>query len=179
MKRSFGLASAFFLLLILPATALAAPGKNVHGTDSSDSVDPDFCGTGTSIDVSFEVTFTAHEGKAGTFKATEHGSFTFTNPATGDAVIVRFAQQYTETLLSGDPDGVHTIAFTYKGLPEQIWTPHGRPLSRDAGFLTVVEVYDGDELLSSTITVKKGPHPEADSDFALFCEVTTEALGIV
>jgi hypothetical protein len=31
------------------------------------------------------------------------------------------------------------------------------------------------EFISSDVTVK-GPHPELDSDFTLFCEVITEAL---
>jgi hypothetical protein len=30
--------------------------------------------------------------------------------------------------------------------------------------------------ISSEVLVTKGPHPEADSDFTLFCEVITEAL---
>lgn len=32
------------------------------------------------------------------------------------------------------------------------------------------------ELISSEVIVK-GPHPELESDFALFCEVITEALA--
>ena len=31
-------------------------------------------------------------------------------------------------------------------------------------------------LISSEITVNKGPHPDLDSDFTLFCEVISEAL---
>ena len=50
-------------------------------------------------------------------------------------------------------------------------------LIRDAGHITFRDTLDGEELLSSEIVVNKGPHPEADSDFELFCEVTTEALG--
>ena len=30
----------------------------------------------------------------------------------------------------------------------------------------------------STILVDRGPHPNLESDLALFCEVTTEALGL-
>ena len=32
-------------------------------------------------------------------------------------------------------------------------------------------------LISSTVLANKGPHPEADSDFALFCQVFTQVLG--
>jgi hypothetical protein len=32
------------------------------------------------------------------------------------------------------------------------------------------------DFISSEMVVTKGPHPEADSDFTLFCEVISEAL---
>jgi hypothetical protein len=32
------------------------------------------------------------------------------------------------------------------------------------------------DLISSDVIIK-GPHPEADSDFTLFCDVITEALA--
>jgi hypothetical protein len=32
------------------------------------------------------------------------------------------------------------------------------------------------DFISSEIVVNKGPHPDADSDFTLFCEVISEAL---
>jgi len=171
------LPSALLIFALMPATAVAAPGNNDHGTDSGTDVDPDFCGTGVSIDVSFEVTFTAHVGQPDVFRSTEHGRITFTNAATGDSVIVHFAQQFIEEI-TGDPEGVHTVAFTYKGLPEQIRTPNGPVLLRDAGYITFVDTFDGDVFLGTTVSVNKGPHPEADSDFVLFCEVTTAALGI-
>ena len=51
-------------------------------------------------------------------------------------------------------------------------------LLRDAGVAVFTEVFDlatGD-LISTDISFK-GPHPDLESDFALFCEVITGALS--
>lgn len=60
----------------------------------------------------------------------------------------------------------------------KIQTAHGPVLLRDAGVITFVDTFDLEtfELISSDVIIK-GPHPEAESDFALFCEVFTEALA--
>ena len=49
---------------------------------------------------------------------------------------------------------------------------------RDAGYIVFHVVFNGDEPLSSEIAVDRGPHPDAESDFALFCEVVPSALGL-
>ena len=43
---------------------------------------------------------------------------------------------------------------------------------RDAGIITFADTFDLEtgEFISSETIVNKGPHPEADSDFTLFCE---------
>ena len=40
------------------------------------------------------------------------------------------------------------------------------------------DTFDGDEFISSEIVINNGPHPQADSDFELFCEFMPEALGL-
>jgi hypothetical protein len=55
-----------------------------------------------------------------------------------------------------------------------------RPLRlRDAGIVTFADTFDlvTGEFISSEVIVEKGPHPELDSDFELFCDVVTEALA--
>ena len=42
--------------------------------------------------------------------------------------------------------------------------------------MTVFNV-DTEEEISNEVFVIRGPHPEADSDFALFCEIITAELG--
>ena len=63
-------------------------------------------------------------------------------------------------------------------MPEQIKLSNGRMLSRDAGVVTFTDVIDAttDEVISQTVSGEKGPHPDLDSDFELFCEVMTDAL---
>ena len=75
--------------------------------------------------------------------------------------------------------GTITFLTSFKGLPEKIQTSHGPVLLRDAGIATFADTFDLEtgEFLSSDVVIVKGPHPELDSDFTLFCEVISGALG--
>ncbi len=165
----------------MPAAALGAPPEHEHFRDVGTFVDPDFCGTGQAINGSFDFRFNVWIGSdsaTGLVRTTVSGKTVLTNPDTGDSVTFSQAGQTTEQEASGDPAGLHTVLVTTKGLPEKIQTTHGPVLTRDAGIIAFVLTFDGDELLEEQIVVVKGPHPEADADFELFCEVTTQALGI-
>jgi hypothetical protein len=171
----------FATLALMPATALAAPPGHEHFRDAGTDVDPDFCGTGQAIDISFDVrvnVWLSPEGAEDLVRTTFSGKQVFTNPDTGDSVTVSFAGQTTEVIVSGDPSGLHTVLATTKGLPEKIQTTHGPVLTRDAGLIAFLVTFDGDEFISQETVLVKGPHPEADSDFELFCEVMVPALGI-
>jgi hypothetical protein len=171
----------FAALALMPATALAAPPGHEHFRDVGTDVDRDFCGTGQTINISFDVrvnVWFASDSPTGLVRTTFSGKQVFTNPATGDSVTVFFAGQTTEGEVSGDPAGLHTILVTTKGLPEKIQTTHGPVLLRDAGLIAFLTTFDGDEFISQETVLVKGPHPEADADFELFCEVTVPALGI-
>jgi hypothetical protein len=79
--------------------------------------------------------------------------------------------------LTVNSDGTMTFTTTYEGLPERISTTRGAILTRDAGIVTFITTVDSDgNVISQTVT-QSGPHPEADADFALFCEVVTVALA--
>jgi hypothetical protein len=165
------------LLNVTPA--LGAPPTIEHFRDVGTDVDPDYCGTGQTVDIAFDIRgtdWTSADGEL--FRSTAHGAVVFTNPANGRSVTNSFAGQLTDIITSGDPEGVHTDLITQKGLPEKLKLPHGRVLLRDAGIIAFAITFDGDEFISQEIVLIKGPHPEADSDFELFCEITTEALGI-
>ncbi len=78
-----------------------------------------------------------------------------------------------------NPDGTLTFVTTFKGLPEQI-SSHGKGgvELRDAGLITFITTIDpatGD-VISDEVVIK-GPHPEAESDFTLFCDAFLAALG--
>jgi hypothetical protein len=83
----------------------------------------------------------------------------------------------TGTAVIDEQAGTITFVTSFVGLPEKIQTAQGAVLLRDAGVITFADTFDLEtgEFLGSEVTIK-GPHPEADSDFVLFCEVITEAL---
>jgi hypothetical protein len=60
----------------------------------------------------------------------------------------------------------------------KLQTVNGPVLLRDAGLIVFEITFEGDEFISQETLLVKGPHPDAESDFTLFCEVMTEALGI-
>jgi hypothetical protein len=75
--------------------------------------------------------------------------------------------------------GTITFRTTYVGLPEKLSITLGPTLSRDAGTVTFVDVfeYTGDpddpvgDFISSDLTRLHGPHPDLLSDFEVFCDV--------
>jgi hypothetical protein len=92
--------------------------------------------------------------------------------------INHFAGPTWVVLISGDPEGDHVEEVTVKGLPERWKLAHGRVLIRDAGYVVIRNtIVDGD-VVDQEILVDKGPHPDLESDFELFCETLVPALGI-
>ena len=181
MRRVVCVLGVSVILLVWSAAppALAANPEVNRFTDSWSDVDPDFCGTGASVrfegsvrvtewlspnQVDFAATFTGHE--------------VMTNVATGDSVVSHWAGRSTDVLVSGVEEGVHTHAFTTVGLPESFRLPGGGKVTLDAGYIQFLDTFDGDEFLFGEVSVQHGPHPAADSDFELFCEVIPPALGI-
>lgn len=167
----FGL-TALFTVLALPGGAFAAkPGfhdkfddtfpDSICGVDGTSHVTGTQTGTdtGTSFRVSGEVTqvFTATDGRTVRLHSAGIQVATFTD----------------------NGDGTTTVVSTYKGLPEQISGAKGGPVVRDAGLITIIVTFDqttGD-VISFSVVATHGPHPEADSDFTLFCDAFLTALG--
>ena len=150
----------FAALVLMPATALAAPPGHEHFRDAGTFVEEDFCGTGQEINGSFDVRvniWLSPKGAEELVRATFSGKQVYTNPDTGDSVTVSFAGQTTEVPISGDPAGLHTVLATTKGLPEKIQTTHGPVLLRDAGIIAFLLTFDGDELISQETVLVKGP----------------------
>ena len=170
------------LLVLLPASALGAKPEIFHERIHDELQDIDLCGFNVNLVV--DVRFTDHlffdkDGNVVRFSSTASGTNTFTADD-GAQVIVKFANLYVERPpVVDEAAGTATVEYSFKGLPEQIKTPHGGVLMRDAGFVTFVDTIDlaTDELISTEVVVQHGPHPDLDSDFTAFCEVITEALG--
>jgi hypothetical protein len=165
-------------VLVFSPGALSA-GPDEHFVDVGTDTDPDFCGTGQEVDVSFRVRVNIwFMGEEDFSKITQSGKVLFTNPDTGQSVLLTFAGQVTNVITSGEEGGVHTHVFTTKGLPEKIKLPNGPVLTRDAGLIVETVTVDGNGDLIDYSATWNGPHPEAASDFELFCNVMTDALGI-
>jgi hypothetical protein len=162
-----------------PAALAANPEVN-HFTFSDSFTDDDFCGTGQTVEISASGHGTEFfaPNQPVDYRNTSEGNVVFTNPLNGATVINHFAGQFSETLISGDPEGVHTVEQTNIGLPEMYRTEHGGVLTRDAGYIVFHVTFDGDEFISSEIVVNRGPHPQAESDFTLFCDFMPDALGL-
>ena len=181
-RRWAALAMLAAVPVTVPLVAGAAPPEVFHGHFVDVAEDADVCGL--TVDVVSEgrfsdKVFSDNEGDFVRFQSSASGTTTFTAPD-GRTVVAQFANAVSEGVpIVDDAAGTITFVQSIRGMPEKIQTPHGRVLLRDAGVIVIANTFDIEtgEFISSEILVNKGPHPEADSDFALFCEVITEALG--
>jgi len=169
-------AAAVASLAVAAIGSAARPEMQSH-ENFSDSFDDEFCGiAGASLvrgvdnlSVYSDNTFSDRFELVQTFTA-----------ANGKSIRLHAAQQVTGNWEPTDNgDGTVTFVNTFKGLPEQIKLANGRMLSRDAGVVTFTDVLDAttEELISQTVSGEKGPHPDLDSDFELFCDVVVPALS--
>ena len=98
-----------------------------------------------------------------------------TNLTTGSTVLIHSAYRFTNTIISGDPNGLHTVQAVFAGDAETIRDAHGGVIARDAGELVVDATFNGDEFISAEIVSDNGGH-------SLFtggdCSVLVPALGI-
>ena len=84
--------------------------------------------------------------------------------------------------LDGD---ILTVQFFNIGIHEMLRSSEGIEAAFDRGQIVFTDIVDlndlgdpdDDVLLSSEMTFVAGPHPEADADFQLFCEVAIDVLG--
>ena len=173
------IAAGALLAAVAAPGALAAGQEHNHFRDVGTDVDDDFCGTGQTIDIAFNVLVNEWEAPhKGDFKGQNSGRVTLTNPLTGDTAVNHFAGTFSVVLISGDPEGDHVEKVTVKGLPEMWKLAHGRVLIRDAGYVVILQTIEDDEIVDQEVLVEKGPHPDLDSDFERFCETLVPALGI-
>jgi hypothetical protein len=120
------------------------------------------------------------------FKDTGRGTVTWTNPANGKSVTEFFAGLFTKDLTVVDNgDGTITLRTAVTGVAEKVTQSNGKPLLMDVGRVVFVSVLDyngtptndeDDVLISQSIESISGPHPDLQSDSALFCEVVVPAL---
>jgi hypothetical protein len=163
-------------LAVLPASALGAKPVEQFHDHFTESFSDEICGIPVDVDLVVTDNFFLYADES--FKDTSSFSSTVTNPLNGKSVVISSAGLVSGPAPIVDEEaGTITFLTSFKGLPEKIQTASGPVLLRDAGFVTFADTFDLEtgEFISSEITVK-GPHPELDSDFTLFCEVVSEAL---
>jgi hypothetical protein len=175
-----GLVGALLIALVLPASGGAARiVSHFHGT-FSDAFPDNLCGIdGTSVlNGMDDIQVFADNTMKDEFLFKQ----VFTAAASGKSVRI-FAATQISNLVNPIDNGDGTITFitTFKGLPEKLVIPNGPVLSRDAGVVTFATTFfvnpDGSlTFVSQTFSGEKGPHPDLDSGFALFCDVIVPAL---
>jgi hypothetical protein len=182
--RSLWLAVAAAALLALPATAAAGPGGapafHDHGTFTD--VDPDFCGTGKTVDVAGRFNFKGWIAETGgdptqEVKTTFNYSVTLTNPANGKSVIDSAAGSVTNEIVAGTEAAAHTHRFVENGLRAKLKLANGGVLTHDSGQIVYEVSFDAaDNFLGVEVISVHGPHPAFDSD--VWCDAAIAALGL-
>ena len=178
MARPIALRAVFMALIValaLPGATLAAKPILAFHDHFTDSFSSEVCGIPVQIDIVVTDNFSVFAD--GSTKDAGSSMVTYTNPDNGNAVVVSSAGTITSSFVVDEQANTITFVTTYKGLPEKIQTAHGRVLTRDAGIISFRDTFDlttGDFL--GTQVIVRGPHPEADANFALFCDVVTGAL---
>jgi hypothetical protein len=167
----------FAVLVVIPGAALAAQPIERFHDHFTESFSDEICGI--PVDVEAVVTDNFFLYADGSFKDTSSVRAIFTNPVNGNSIVLASAGQVTGPPPIVDEEaGTITFLISFKGIPEKIQTAHGPVLLRDAGVVTFADTFDlvTGEFISSEISIK-GPHPDLESEFALFCEVISQAFA--
>jgi hypothetical protein len=168
-------------LAAIPAAHASNP-KVIHFPFSFTEVLDDFCGTGMTVNevgTGHATVWLAPKQPVDSRKVNVEDDV-FTNPLNGATVSVHTAFQFSDTLISGDPNGLNTHEWVFKGAAEVIRSADGRVLGSgpDAGYLVVHATWSGpeftSELIGAEIVTDHGGHPLFMND----CSVLIPALGL-
>jgi hypothetical protein len=175
MSRAVALATVLLLL----SAQIALGAKPFH---DKFTIDETFEETICDIDVTTHLELNGNALGFGThFVDLTQGTITFTD-ADGDWVSNMIAGPAT---FSEELDGdILTLVERHVGVHEKLRSSEGLLPAFDRGqigFITVIDLNDLDDeeddvLLSFDVTFQAGPHPEADSDFSLFCDTLASVL---
>ena len=161
--------------LVIAATAVAA--GPVHNREAFTDVDTNFCGTGATVEI--EGTFMENIWVTGDeARGNVHFRITFTNPVTGASAVEHWSFNFSNTIVSGMPEGLHTHEFNERGLKATFKLANGRLLTRDAGNLLYRLTFDGETFVSFELVSMRGPHPGFLAEEDWFCATLVPALGL-
>jgi hypothetical protein len=167
-------------MLLLLTAQLALGARPVHERFTVDEVfTEELCGIEVTTHVVIKGNFLGFDDRSVDISRVD---ITWTN-AEGDWLQNFIAGPvWFEERLDGD---ILTLVDRHAGVHERLRSSAGITAAFDRGlieFRTVIDLNDledeeDDVFLSSETVIQAGPHPEADSDFALFCEVVEDVLG--
>ncbi len=180
-RKLLPLAIAALLACVTAATGLAAGSTEVE--HFSDTFPDNVCG----------FSGTTHKYGTSVFRDTGNGTFFASGTVfavftadNGKSATLSFAGPFKQTSppVIDEQAGTVTIMTTYGGLFEKLSITHGPTLTRDAGIVTFVDVfeYTGDpndpvgDFISETLSDLHGPHPDLLSGFSVFCDVLVPYL---
>lgn len=152
-----GLAAALLIVTcVVPALAVGPDHNTIRGT----AVDPDFCGTGQTVDSAVNGVFSGWDDKA-----VGHIRTTWTNPANGIAVYDSVSGSEKVSFID-DGGGAYTIVVTREGQPFRVQVVNGPLVARDAGVVIGYNHFDADgNYLGTDIVFMGGPHPGLELDW--------------
>jgi hypothetical protein len=174
-------AAATALVLVAAPVAQAANPQVNHFEFAFAFTWTDFCGTGADVEVSgaYHGTEFLAPNQPVDERVLLEGKTVYVNPLNGNTVTLQIADTTWSTTVSGNPEGLHVVEATTKGLGASFRTEPGGLLIRDAGEITVRETFNGDDFVSREIILDRGGHPLLASGFwPVFCTVVPSALGL-
>ena len=186
MRRGILIAVSIGVLMLLTAQPALAAKPIEHEVVKFDDTIPDeeLCGITVDTHIEGHANFLAFGGfQEGGFQDVSHVVVTWTNED-GD-----WLQLFSTGRVRGefdlDENGILTITESHSGIQERLRSAAGTTAAFDRGrivFEIVIDLNDpedpeDDEFISFEVVFVAGPHPEFESDFALFCEVVTDVLG--
>lgn len=178
-------AACFTALAIAPA-AVAQPLVNDHNR-ATEMLNEEICGIQVETTVSYVDHTIGRIGRDGfpLFQGSGRTNITYYNPATDLSFDYQVRGSFKDLSATDNGDGTFTLVTQNTGIPEQVTLADGTVAIKDVGrivFSTVLD-YNGtpadtedDEFVSQEILSISGPHPEAESDFTLFCSTVEDAL---
>jgi len=169
------------VLSTTPAGA-ATPPQVDHGKFNTTLTGiSDFCGLTVDIHFQATATFTVYFDSSGNLVRTQLEARvvqTITNEANGKVVYLDGAWRTTDADFVINPDGTITVVETIAGMPERVYTTHSDVLVKDVGLIAFEITFDSTgNFIDQQLIAEHGPHPEADSNFTLFCVAITTAIG--
>lgn len=185
-RTLLGSAAAACLIGITSAPAAAAkPIENVTER-ATETFQEEVCGIDVETTVSFVDHFIARIGPNGfpLFQGSGRSTVTWYNPETDLSVTVKSSGSFKDLTVTDNGDGTITVVTQVVGVPVEVSLEDGTVGLKDVGrivFSTVLDYNgtpeaDDDIFISDEILSISGPHPDAESDFTLFCETVVEGL---